>query len=140
MSSTVKYCDYYDESRNDSAFYCWNAHEWVASVYIDDRCLEIWAVGNMRINLENGNVIRYADDLRDNGILSDSDLEQISNDLWENNNWLELRDYEGEWIGDVWSGHIYHTVDEAVEAVKELLTNEEFLSEFPCKNPDYVVG
>lgn len=141
----VRYCDYYDPSRNDPAFYTWDSPEWVATVEVDDRSLEAWVVGEMRIQLPNEEIIRYADDLPWAGLVNDKDLYALSDkddsfDVWINNSWIELRDYEGQWIGDVWSGHIYHDVQEAVEAMKALLTDPEFLAELPCKNPDYVVG
>ena len=141
---TVRYCDYYDDSRNDPAFYTWNSPEWVATVEIGDRSLELWTVGEMRINLPNEDIIRYADDLFHAGIDPDEKLHQLGNDddsydIWINNSWLELRDYEGEWIGDIWSGHVYHDVLEGIDACVTLLTDPDFLSEYPCKNPNYVV-
>lgn len=143
--TTVRYCDYYDTSRNDPSFYTWDSPEWVATVEIEDRLLEAWVVGEMRINLPNDEIIRYADDLFNNGITTDEQLNNLTEnddafDIWQNNSWIELRDYEGEWIGDVWSGHIYHDIPEAVEAMEMLLQEPEFISEFPCKNPDYMVG
>lgn len=136
----VRYCDYYDTTRNDPAFYTWDTPEWVASVEIDGRALEAWTVGEMRINLPNEDVVRYTDDLVSNEIDSDKKLEELSQDFWENNSWIELRDYEGQWIGDVFSGHVYHDILEAVEAMKELLKNSEFLSEYPCLISEDVVG
>lgn len=138
--TTVRYCDYYDSTRNDPAFYTWDTPEWVASVEIDGRALEAWTVGEMRINLPNEDVVRYTDDLISNEIDSDNKLEELSSDFWENNSWIELRDYEGQWIGDIFSGHVYHDIPEAVEAMKELLKNSEFLSEYPCLISEDVVG
>ena len=135
----VRYCDYYQENRNDPSFYTWDTPEWVASVFVEDKVLELWTVGEMRINLPNDEIIRYADDLNHNEIYSDADLENIPGECWINNSWLELRDFDGQWIGDVLSGHIYHDIKEGVEACEELLKNSEFLSEYPCKNPAYVV-
>ena len=139
----VRYCSYYDESRNDPAFYTWDSPEWVASVEVDGRALEAWVVGEMRIDLPNEDIVRYADDLISADIDTDEKLHAIddgSYDIWINNSWIELRDYEGQWIGDVFSGHIYHDVTEAVEAMKELLQNPEFLSEYPCLISEDVVG
>lgn len=135
----IRYCDYYDETRNDPAFYTWDTPDWVVSVEIDGRQLEAWTVGEMRINLPNDEIIRYADDLNHNEIYNDADLENIPSECWINNSWLELRDYEGQWIGDVFSGHVYHDVKEAVEAMKELLKDSEFLAEYPCLIPADVV-
>lgn len=136
----IRYCNYYDTTRDDPAFYTWDTPEWVASVEIDGRQLEAWVVGEMRINLPNDEIIRYGDDLNHNEIHSDSDLENIPGECWINNSWIELRDYEGEWIGDVFSGHVYHSVSEAVEEMQELLKNPEFLSEYPCLISENVVG
>ena len=141
----IKYCDYYDETRNDPSFYTWDSPEWVATVEVEDRLLEAWVVGEMRINLPNDEIVRYADDLFNNGITTDEQLNSLTEDdgafdIWQNNSWIELRDYEGEWIGDVWSGHIYHDITEATQAMIALLNEPEFISEFPCKNPDYMVG
>lgn len=136
----IRYCNYYDETRNDPAFYTWDSPEWVASVEIDGRALEAWVVGEMRINLPNDEIIRYGDDLNHNEIYSDSDLENVPSECWINNSWIELRDYEGEWIGDVFSGHVYHDIPDAVEAMKELLNNSEFLAEYPCLISSDVVG
>lgn len=141
--TNVRYCDYYDPTRNDSAFYTWDSPEWVATVEVEDRLLEAWVVGEMRIIMSDDSIIRYADDLFHAGITSDEQLQALDDgswDIWQNNSWIELRDYEGEWIGDVWSGHVYHDIPEAVEAMKILLKEPEFLSEFPCKNSDFVVG
>jgi len=140
----VRYCNYYDTTRDDPAFYTWDTPEWVASVEIDGRALEAWVVGEMRIDLPNEDIIRYTDDLISAGIDTDEKLNKIGNeddsfDAWINNSWIELRDYEGEWIGDFFSGHVYHSVSEAVEAMKELLKNPEFLSEYPCLISESVV-
>lgn len=143
ITEYVTYCDYYDDSRCDPAFYTWDSPEWVATVRVDDKSLELWTVGEMRINMPNEDILRYADDLLHAGITTDEHLyalDDIYGDVWINNSWFELRDYEGQWIGDVWSGHVYHHVTEGVQACFALLKDEEFLSEYPCKNPDFVVG
>jgi hypothetical protein len=134
------YCDYYDPTRNDPAFYTWDSPEFVAAVEVDGRGLEAWVVGEMKIYLENEDIVRYTDDLISNSIDTDEKLSNLSSDLWENNSWIELRDYEGQWIGDVFSGHVYHDIPEAVEAMKELLVNPEFISEYPCLISEDVVG
>jgi hypothetical protein len=140
MNFKVVYNSYYQKDRNDPAFYTWDSPEWVATVHLDEKSLEIWSVGEMKIYLENEEIIRYSDDLISNGIDTDEKLFDIPSEAWHNNSWLELRDYEGEWIGDVWSGHVYHDVQEAVDACLALLQEPEFISEFPCKNPHFVVG
>ena len=141
----TKFCHYYDETRDDPAFYTWDTPEFVASVEVNGRGLEAWVVGEMSIYLPNDVTIRYADDLENADIYSDTQLHEIGRtdetlNAWEHNSWIELRDYEGEWIGDIFSGHIYHSVSEAVEAMKELLNNSEFLAEYPCLIEADVVG
>ena len=138
---TIRYCMYYHPARKDPAFYCWNHDEYVATLQTDERWIEVWAVGEMRINMPNGDVIRYTDDLYNAEIYSDFQLHNLDKnddtfDIWENNNWFELRTYDGEWIGDVFSGHVYHDVEEALDACAELLQNEEFLAEYPCEYPE----
>ena len=141
----VRYCDYYYETRNDPAFYTWDSPEWVATVELNGRALEAWTVGKMRIYLDEGDtIIRYTDDLLAYGIDTDEKLYKLTEDddafdIWENNSWIELRDYEGQWIGDFFSGHVYHSVKEAVEGMMELLENPEFLAEYPCLIPADVV-
>lgn len=138
----VRYCEDYNTSRLDPAFYTWDTPEWVATVEYEDRLLEAWVVGEMRIQLPDETLIRYTDDLFRAGIDTDEKLHALddgSYDIWINNSWIELRDYEGEWLGDVWSGHVYHDIFEAVENMKVLLIDPEFYSEYPCKNPNYLV-
>lgn len=138
----VRYCNYYDTTRDDPAFYTWDTPEWVASVEIDGRQLEAWVVGEMRIIMHDDGIVRYTDDLMHYEIDSDEKLEKLSDDgddVWHNNSWIELRDYEGQWIGDIFSGHVYHSVSESVEAMKELLKDSEFLSEYPCLISESVV-
>lgn len=135
----IRYCNYYDETRNDPAFYTWDSPEWVVTVEIDGRALEAWTVGEMRIYLPNDEIIRYADDLNHNEIYNDEDLYKVDDDYWINNSWFELRDYEGQWIGDVFSGHIYHSVQDAIDGMKACLSDPEFLSEYPCLIPADVV-
>ena len=135
----VRYSDYYHPSRLDPAFYTWDTPEWVATVEYEDRLLEAWVVGEMRIQLDNDEIIRYTDDLIRAGIDTDEKLFKLNSDSWINNSWIELRDYEGEWVGDVLSGHVYHDVFEAVENMKVLLIDPEFLSVSPCENPNYVL-
>lgn len=137
MPNEIRYNQGYQRECSDPAFYTWDSPEWVATYEFEGRALEIWTVGEMRINLPNGNIIRYASDLHENGIHTNEDLYNLTKDddsfdVWVNNSWLELRDFDGEWIGDVWSGHVYHDVEEALDACAELLQDEKFLAEFPC--------
>lgn len=145
MKIRTKYCHYYDPTRNDPSFYTWDSPEFVASVEVGERGLEAWVVGEMRIYLPNDEIVRYADDLENNEIYTDEQLFKLTEDnpeldVWQNNSWIELRTWEGEWVGDVFSGHIYHDVQEAVEAMKMLLQEPEFLAEYPCVIQEDVVG
>lgn len=135
----VRYCDYYDETRDDPAFYTWDTPEWVATVELNGRALEAWTVGEMRINLDNDSIVRYTDDLLAHGIDTDEKLYKLDSEAWINNSWIEFRDYEGEWIGDVFSGHVYHSVKEAVLGMQACLEEPEFLAEYPCLIPADVV-
>jgi hypothetical protein len=135
----VRYCKDYNQSRLDPAFYTDINPEWLATVEYEDRWLEAWVVGDMRIQLDNENLIRYATDLLRFGIDTDEKLHKLDTDSWINNSWIELRDYEGEWISDVFLGTVYHDIFEAVENMKVLLIDSEFLAEHPCKNTDYVL-
>lgn len=150
MPNEIRYNQEYTREKSDSAFWTWDSPEWVATYEFEGRALEVWCVGEMRIHVPDshesgGGIIRYADDLRQYGIHNNKDLEEFSNkyandDIWQNNSWFELRDYEGQWIGDVFSGHVYHDVEEALDACAELLQDEEFLAEYPCLIPSDVVG
>lgn len=133
------YCENYHHTRLDSAFYTDYMPEWVATVKIKDRLLEVWTEGDMRIFIDD-EIIRTSKELMEAGITTDNMLNSIPVDSWINNSWFTLRDYEGEWIGDVLSGHIYHDLFEAVAHAEKLLVDPEFLAEYPCLNPNYVVG
>lgn len=133
------YCDNYDVFRQDSAFYTDPyGPTYVASVKIKDRLLEVWCVGEMYIYSEDDSTIRYTSDLLTRGVTTDAELEAFKGEWW-NNSWFELRDYEGEWIGGVLSGHVYHTVFEAVANAEKLLLDPEFLAEYPCVNPNFML-
>jgi hypothetical protein len=134
------YCDNYNISRQDSAFYTEPyGSTWVATVKVKDRMLEVWCVGDMYIYSEDDSTIRYTSDLLERGITNDAELESFRGEWW-NNSWFEFRDYEGEWISDVFAGTVYHSVFEAVANAEKFLLDPEFLAEYPCLNPDYVVG
>lgn len=141
---TVTYCPEYTPDKNDAAFYTYPVIETVATVETDERWIEVACVGEMRIHHPNGNIIRYSEDLPWNGIHNDDDLNNLTKDdeafeIWQSNSWFELFDTNGMALGDVWSGNVYYTVDEAVEACKVLLQEPEFLEEFPCLKRSAVV-
>jgi hypothetical protein len=135
----VTYCDNYDISRQDPAFYTEPyGSTWVATVKVKDRMLEVWCAGDMYIYSEDDSTIRYTSDLLERNITNDSELEAFKCEWW-NNSWFEFKDSKGEWISDVFLGTVHHSVFEAVQNAEALLVDEEFLAEYPCLNPDYVV-
>lgn len=125
MSYQVAYADFYSPSRQDAAWYIFdNDAQWVASVYKNNRSIEIMRCGQMRLWLpddDGGRLLRYTDNLIENGITNDEELEQAGRGEypldWQNNPWFELYDpIEGEWL-DI----IAHDVDEAIALSKEVL-------------------
>ena len=127
MEYTVEYLVEQDPKRTDSAFYCWtNGWEVLAVVKSGDREFHIGSNGEMRINLPNGDVWRYTSDLISAGIDTDEKLaefntEHAEQDVWVNNNWFEF--YEPKADDEWWE--VCETLDEAIEAVKQILTDNE---------------
>lgn len=127
MNYTVEYLVEQDPQQTESAFYCWtNGWEVLAVVKAGDREFHIGSNGEMRINLPNGDVWRYTSDLISAGIDTDTKLGEFNTahaeqDVWVNNNWFEF--YEPKADGEWWE--VCETLEEAIEAVKEILTNNE---------------
>ena len=125
----IIYTSEYKKDRQDSAFYTWDGPEWVATAYFEDKALEVWTVGEMKILLPNDEgYIRYTDDLINYGITNDEQLQEFSDkysDSWIHNSWFEIRTTKGEWIDDGFLAHVYHSVEEAVDACLELMQNPE---------------
>lgn len=127
MNYTVEYLIEQDPQQTDSAFYCWtNGWEVLAVVKSGDREFHIGSNGEMRINLPNGDVWRYTSDLLSAGIDTDTKLAEFNTahaeqDVWVNNNWFEF--YEPNADGEWWEVH--ETIEEAIEAVKGVLTDNE---------------
>jgi hypothetical protein len=123
MEYTVEYLVEQDPQQTDSAFYCWT-HGWevLAVVKLGDREFHIGSNGEMRINLPNGDVLRYTSDLLSAGIDTDIKLSEfMEKHDWIHNNWFEI--YEKDSVGEWWEVH--ETLEEAIEAVKEILTDNE---------------
>ena len=107
------------EDRQDSAFYTWSDINLVARLSYKGNEFGIYCVGEMRINYKD-QVIRQCNHLKDLGIKNDTDLANIEKEggEWINNSWFEVEDYTAE----EFTGHIFHTVKEAVEeTAKEIV-------------------
>jgi len=124
----VAYADFYSLSRQDAVWYTFdNDAQWVASVYKNNRSIEIMRCGFMRLWLpdeHDGTLIRYTDQLIENGITNDEELEMAGRGEypldWQNNPWFELYDP----IANEWLDIITHDVNDAIRLAKEVLENE----------------
>ena len=120
---TIEYHYTANPEQTDSAFHCWT-HGWetLATVKAGGREFVVGSNGEMRIHAPDNEVWRYTDDLLSAGIDTDKKLSEFSEanpDAWVNNNWFEFYEVDGE---DSWEVH--ETVEEAIEAVKEILASE----------------
>lgn len=124
----VAYADFYSLSRQDAVWYTFdNDAQWVASVYKNNRSIEIMRCGFMRLWLpdeHDGTLIRYTDQLIENGITNDEELEMAGRGEypldWQNNPWFELYDP----IANEWLDIITHDVNDAIRLAKEVMENE----------------
>ena len=122
--TTVKYLVDIEPHQTDSAFYCrGEGYEVLAKVEHGERKFVVVSNGEMRINLTNGDVIRYTEDLLAMGIDTDEKFRDLVDspekiDAWVNNNWFEFWEV-AETGTDCWE--VYETVEEAVNAVLEIL-------------------
>lgn len=120
---TVEYQYTANPEQTDSAFHCWSGDwETLAIVTAGERKFVVGSNGEMRIHAPDNEVWRYTDDLLSAGIDTDKKLSEFSEanpDAWVNNNWFEFYEVDGE---DSWEVH--DTVEEAIEAVKEILASE----------------
>jgi hypothetical protein len=66
-------------------------------------------------------VLRYTSDLLSAGIDTDKKLAELDQDVWVNNNWFEF--YEPKADDEWWE--VCETLEEAIEAVKQILTDNE---------------
>jgi len=116
-----------DPSQKDSAFYC-SHHGWetLATVTAGERRFVIGVNGEMRLDLPNGDVWRYTQDLLENNIDTDEKLSIFSAlypNAWTNNNWFEMYEINADGEDCGWFD-VYDYVTDAVEAVREILENE----------------
>lgn len=122
MDIKVEYLVTIEPHRTESAFHCWNdGYQVLATVKSGDREFAVVSNGEMRINLTDGSVIRYTDDLLSRGIDTDEKYRNLVDtyenvEAWVNNNWFEFWE-----IGEFDSWEVYETVEEAIEAIKEIL-------------------
>jgi len=122
---TVEYQYTANPNQTDSAFHCWSGDwETLAIVTAGERKFVVGSNGEMRIYAPNDEVWRYTDDLLNAGIDTDEKLYEFVNkpeneNAVANNNWFEFYEVDGE---DSWEVH--ETVEEAIEAVKEILASE----------------
>lgn len=123
MTYEVTYLVEQNPDQTDSAFYCWSGGwEVLATIKSGDREFHIGSNGEMRINLPDGDVIRYTEDLLSAGIDTDEKLAEFSakyanHDVWVNNNWFEF--YELDTNDEWWE--VCETIEEAVNAVITIL-------------------
>lgn len=125
----ITYAADYAKDKQDSAFYTWDGPEWVATAYFEDKALEVWCVGEMKVLLpKDDGYVRYTDDLINYGITNDEELQKLSDSYevdWIHNSWFEIRTTKGEWLDEGFLAFVYHSVDEAVDACLELMQNPE---------------
>lgn len=119
---TIEYHYTANPEQTDSAFHCWD-NDWttLATVKAGGREFIVGSNGEMRIYAPDNEVWRYTDDLISAGIDTDEKLAEFSTkpenaNAWANNNWFEFYEVNGE---DSWEVH--ETVEEAIEAIKEIL-------------------
>ena len=118
--------DIYNKRKQDSAWYT-NGYgtSLVVTVKYKDRSYDVMCCGEMRVHY-NDNVIRYVQDLYDNGIMNDKDLSKLEgydnpHVEWVNNSWFEIvaEDQDWDWCEPS------HTVEEAINYAIEMLLVEE---------------
>ena len=110
--------------QTDAMFYCWGEGEThIATLVVDSRTFHIIANGEMRLNLPNGDVIRYTDALLSAGIDTDDKLNSLINEHPEalvNNNWFEWYEVdEGVEVDPFWE--VQDDVEECIAGILNLL-------------------
>jgi hypothetical protein len=129
MSIQVTYSTLYQEDQQSACFYTDHLDvQWIATIEKDDKCVEVWRVGEMRLWLpddDGGTLIRYSDQLVENGITTDDELEMAgrgANPLdWQNNPWFELYDP----MAQEWLSVVTHDVYDAVYQAGQLLISND---------------
>lgn len=102
----------YDANKQDSAFYATGDTETLVKVSLGDEEFVVLVVGEMRIELSDGNSIRNRWQLDDAGITTDAQLSEIDENAWINNSWFEAYDSIDENISD--ENEIFNSVEEAI--------------------------
>lgn len=110
--------------RNDPAFYVVGGMNTVAIISANgDDLFSVCCIGEMRLDLPDGKVLRYASDLPYENIETDNDLYSIDGECWSNNAWFEIFDEEA---GGGSLGEICHDVADAIQYALDLA--EEIVS------------
>jgi len=106
-------------SRNDAAFFTYD-HGSMLVWQTEDKMVRVYKNGEMRIHYGD-RVLRYTEDLDENGFDTDEKLSQATNDGlldWWENPWFEV----------VWSdnedGEIFHGYEEAVDYAKRVRSGD----------------
>ncbi len=128
---TVNYLDPLRLDRQDPAWYVWdaNCHQLVASVSKQDKTVHVYCDGEMRIHVwEDGSmkykdsqysVIRYCDQLEENGIKNDLDLIAAEPRIdFLNNAWFDLY---GDFVDGEWFNCVNHSLDDAIAQAKAVI-------------------
>ena len=123
----VTYSNLYSQDRQDACFYIDHPDsQWVATVEYGDDKLEVWRVGEMKLWLPNdddGTLIRYSDQLIENGITTDDELEEAGRGEypldWQNNPWFELFHP----VSQEWTSVIAHEIYDAIYKAGQMLTS-----------------
>jgi hypothetical protein len=118
--------DIYKKYKQDSAWYT-NGYgtTLVAKVQYKKYSYDVLCCGDMRVHY-NGNIIRYVENLYENGIKNDKDLTKLEdhnnpNVEWINNSWFEVYAEDQDWD---WSEPC-HSVEQAINYAIELILAEE---------------
>ena len=132
----VTYNVHTDKDQQDPAFYCWGDQQVIAEVKKGERILEIWAVGEMRLNIPyensegtwdevNYDIVRYTEDL-EGYAKTDQQLLDLGKkwldrglDIWVNNNWFEVVEIIDGVAEDGWDVH--HSLSDAIEHAVSIL-------------------
>lgn len=120
------------QGREDSAWYTYQSeHDAVATVSNGEREITIYADGEMRVIMNDGEmrtVVRYYDQFREYGITNDADIFEASEAgrlEWVNNSWFDLYT-DSDNVGDCgWLDCVHHSLTEAIDHATALLSDEE---------------
>lgn len=138
VDARVEFCPEYSRDKFDACFYVTDGPQWVATVYLNNRMLDVIRYGEMEIRLpDDHRPIKYSEHLETIGIDTDLKLQEMSDkyrihDIWVMNPWFELVTPDLENLDAA-----FISLDDAVNEAYTLLNDEKFLEIHPCVNPDY---